>query len=130
MEDNEFLAQWTPSAKSIKELYGIHIPDPDWPEDTAEFRDVLSDNSYEEGATFKINDSYSITIVEQYGGEGCGDEYWFVFSVDKDGVAESFWKIPGWYQSYHGGEFEFSNVFEVESREVVVKKWFKKTKSE
>lgn len=44
------------------------------------------------------------TLEDHYGGEGCGDEYWHVFSVTKDGV-KTFFKIDGYYQSHYGHEF-------------------------
>lgn len=122
----EYLERWTPSRESLKELFGVSFKDPEFEGYECEFGEALSERSCEDGESIKINDIYSLTIADSFGGEGQGDQYWFVFSVDKDGVAESFWKVPGWYQSYNGGEYEFNGVHEVESREVVVTKWFKK----
>lgn len=43
--------------------------------------------------------------VKQYGGEGSGDEYWYVFSCTKDGETKLF-RLDGWYQSYEGYNFD------------------------
>jgi len=63
--------------------------------------------------------------LEQYGGEGMGDEYWVVFSVENDGL-KKFFKLEGWYASYNGHEFEsFIDFEEVVQVEKVVKVWEK-----
>jgi len=52
----------------------------------------------------------TIECVEAYGGEGGGETYYSVYSFEKD--AETVYlKFDGWYQSYHGSEFE--SYFEV-----------------
>ena len=44
--------------------------------------------------------------VDQFGGEGQGDDYWLVFSVeDSQGVLRYF-MAQGWYSSYSGGEYD------------------------
>lgn len=59
---------------------------------------------------------------EDYGGGGCGDEYWFVFSVERDGVKRYF-KWDGCWASYDGGYYE--SLFEVNPKEVVAIVWEK-----
>lgn len=54
--------------------------------------------------------------VEDYGGEGQGDDYWVVFKTVETG---QFWRVDGWYASHHGGELDGS-VYEVEPKEVTV----------
>jgi hypothetical protein len=66
---------------------------------------------------------FTITKLESYGGEGEGDSFWAVFSVEKDGV-QKYWKWDGWYASYDGGYLE--SLFEVEPEQVVVTKWKEK----
>lgn len=45
-------------------------------------------------------------LVEQFGGEGQGDQLWFVFRVtDADGEDRLFRK-SGYYASYDGGEYD------------------------
>lgn len=60
---------------------------------------------------------------EQFGGEGMGDEFWCVYAfTTKD---ETFFvKFDGSYASYCGAEY--SECFEVESKEVTVKQYFRK----
>lgn len=60
------------------------------------------------------------------GGEGDGEEYYIVFSA-RSGADEPkrYFKIPGWYQSYHGSELEIENTFEVVPGEKVVRVWNK-----
>lgn len=73
------------------------------------------------------NGIYSFNHVETYGGgEGDGEEHWIVFTVNKGEEIVSYWKVPGWYQSYHGGELEWGNIFEVEPVEVTVTQYNKK----
>lgn len=46
-----------------------------------------------------------VTIVDYFGGEGEGDQYWFVFQVeDADGTR--LFRRNGWYQSYDGGHYD------------------------
>lgn len=65
----------------------------------------------------------SIYTKEVKGGdEGDGEEHWIVLSVTKDGE-ESFYKIPGWYQSYHGAELTISDTYKVTPKEKTVIVW-------
>lgn len=48
-------------------------------------------------------------MVEQYGGEGDGDDYYAVYHFKDHGV---YVKFQGWYASHHGSEFsEMEQVF-------------------
>lgn len=73
------------------------------------------------------NDLYSyadsLVCVEQYGGEGQGDEIWAVYKVNEDGV-DKYYKVEGWYASYEGASY--SEYYEVEPKQVVVTKYMKK----
>jgi hypothetical protein len=75
-------------------------------------------------------------LVEQYGGEGRGDEYWFVFKVgplltpdESDDVSKGrafepefrYFKVDGYYQSYSGGDYD--EVYEVFPKQVVRTEW-------
>lgn len=82
---------------------------------------------YEKDATFqKLADlGYTIESVEGYGGEGCGDQYWGVFSLEKDGV-KTYWRLSGYYASYNGAEVDLSSLEEVKKKEVTTFKWVKK----
>ncbi len=59
---------------------------------------------------------------DQHGGMGQGDDFWQVIAV-KDGEEVTYWKIPGWYQSHHGAEIEFYNIFEVKPKEKMITVW-------
>ncbi len=67
-------------------------------------------------------DGHLFVCGEQFGGEGQGDDYWIVFSVEKDGD-KKFYKIPGWYSSNYGSELEAYNTFEVKAVEKTVTVW-------
>ena len=48
---------------------------------------------------------WTLKYLDGYGGEGKGDEYWFVFTVT-DGETTRHVKVDGWYASYTGGEYD------------------------
>lgn len=56
-----------------------------------------------------------LEFVDEYGGEGQGDDYWVVFKTAETG---QLWRADGWYASHHGGEID-GEVYEVEPKEVV-----------
>lgn len=56
--------------------------------------------------------------VDRYGGEGFGEWYWSVYHFKTHDI---FIKFDGWYQSYHGSEFE--SMFQVVPEEVTVIKY-------
>lgn len=62
-----------------------------------------------------------VKYVDDYGGEGQGDDYWVVFSVTGHDVTRHF-RMEGWYQSYAGGEFD-GDLKEVTPKEKVVTVW-------
>lgn len=51
-----------------------------------------------------LND-WEVEQVQQFGGEGEGDQFWVVFSFTKDGETK-YVKFYGWYESYNGTEYE------------------------
>lgn len=59
--------------------------------------------------------------VDNYGGEGMGEEYWSVYSFNNDNELV-YVKFDGYYASYNGADF--SRWFFVEPKEVVVTQWF------
>lgn len=46
-----------------------------------------------------------IEVVEDEGGEGQGDEYWFVLKIT-DGESVRFFRMDGYYASYDGGYYD------------------------
>ena len=59
--------------------------------------------------------------VDNYGGEGMGEEYWSVYSFNNDDELV-YVKFDGYYASYNGADF--SSWFFVDPKEVVVTRWF------
>lgn len=53
------------------------------------------------------SNKYIITLEDEYGGEGMGDEYWMVFKVTNKGTNEFvFIKFEGVYNSWDGVEWD------------------------
>jgi hypothetical protein len=59
-----------------------------------------------------------VKCIEQFGGEGKGDDIWAVYEVDG-----KFFKASGWYASYSGSEY--SDVIEVVNQPVMKNNWVK-----
>ena len=64
----------------------------------------------------------TVTFVDNFGGEGQGEDYWSVYSfTDGDNVV--YVQFDGWYASYNGSEY--SEWFFVKPKQVVVTKFYK-----
>lgn len=63
----------------------------------------------------------TLAYVDDYGGEGQGDDYWVVFSLTQGDVTRHF-KKPGWYQSYAGGELD-GDLMDVTPVQKVITVW-------
>ena len=62
-------------------------------------------------------------LVDRYGGEGKGDQYWKVYHfIDH----EVYIQFDGWYASHSGSEYE--QMFEVTPTEVMEIEWVRKEK--
>ncbi len=46
-----------------------------------------------------------LSLVDSYGGEGKGDQYWMVLRLTQGDVSRTF-KMDGWYASYDGGHYD------------------------
>lgn len=57
-----------------------------------------------------------ITLEKQFGGEGQGDQYWFVIRVENGDDPVRLFKQDGWYASFDGGYYDgdFTEVKPVE----------------
>ena len=64
---------------------------------------------------------FNAALVEQFGGEGKGDNIWAVFSVKEDDGQEILYRLRGWYASCDGASL--SKVEEVESYQETVTKF-------
>lgn len=68
-----------------------------------------------EEATLKFGDGWKIDCIYRHGGDqGDGEEHYLIIKVTQHDANETYWKVPGWYQSYAGGELEFDDMFQVE----------------
>lgn len=64
----------------------------------------------------------SFELVDRYGGEDQGSDYWSVYSFT-DGMQAVFIKFDGWYASYDGSTYEeFYEVQPVEKTVTVFEK--------
>jgi hypothetical protein len=61
----------------------------------------------------------TLSGVEEYGGEGQGEDYWFIFKVLGPQGNVRFFKRDGWYASYDGGYYD-GPTFEVKPVEKLV----------
>lgn len=119
----------------MKTTYDL-ITDPNWQPTPSKVGTLLSDlhdesdyaSAYEVTKIFTVGSGWSVTLMEGYGGrEGAGEEHWLVYKLENATQAyqETYWKVPGWYQSYHGAELEWSNTFQVKPTEKVIIVWEK-----
>jgi hypothetical protein len=71
------------------------------------------DLRYNSGVYWKLNE-WTFGVVECRGGsEGDGEEHFLILTLIGDGN-KTFWKIPGYYSSYEGGELEWDSIHKVE----------------
>lgn len=59
-----------------------------------------------------------IEMIEHFGGEGKGDDYYTVYYFEDHDVYISF---DGWYASHHGSEY--NDMSEVRPKKVVKREW-------
>ena len=66
---------------------------------------------------------YVIKETEQHGGEGQGDEYWYIFTIIDEGGNKTHLKVEGWYDSWNGTTWDNADFDIVEPYEVKVTRW-------
>lgn len=64
---------------------------------------------------------YILRSEESYGGEGAGDEFWTVFSMEDENNVKRYFRWDGWYSSYEGGQLD--DLSEVVPTKVEVTQW-------
>ena len=79
------------------------------------------DIKWADGTPCEIPGLGTLDHVDEYGGEGKGDEYWVVFSLT-DGDVTRYFKKSGGYASYHGGELD-GNLEEVSPKKKEITVW-------
>lgn len=68
--------------------------------------------------------NFKVALADSYGGEGKGEEYWYVAKlIDKESDEEFFIKMDGYYQSYEGTSWDSATVNLVKPYEKTVKSW-------
>lgn len=73
----------------------------------------------DEEKTAELEGIGTVRLIESFGGEGEGDNYYLIVSItDSDGGVR-FFKRLGWYASYDGGHYEGPTV-EVESKQKTI----------
>lgn len=71
-------------------------------DDYKKWRTELDGKTYE-GETVEFEGkTLLLKHIDKYGGEGKGDLYWVVFSVQIDDAEPVFVRRNGWYASYEG----------------------------
>lgn len=75
--------------------------------DEDDIRELENEKIEYEGKEFIFHAEYV-----KGGYEGAGEEHYVVLKVTHEGN-ETFWKVPGYYASYHGCELEVENTFQV-----------------
>lgn len=65
----------------------------------------------------------SVSLQEQFGGEGKGEDWWAVYKVTK-GEESAFIQFNAYYSSYNGHEYHDEDFLIVEPKEVMVTQWF------
>ena len=91
-----------------------------WDEDEGcgNYFDYLHDlTAYLTTDTLFLEDS-PVTQVDSYGGEGQGDQYWYVLRWK-----DEFVKVEGYYNSWDGGYFD--DAYSVIPREITKTEWDK-----
>lgn len=76
------------------------------------------DHYLEDGTPNPWGDWLKYELVEDFGGEGQGDDYYKVFRFYTAGGQEAFVQFDGWYASYEGSSYD--DWFFVAPKEVMV----------
>ncbi|OHU63987.1 hypothetical protein [Mycobacteroides chelonae] len=66
-----------------------------------------------------------IEVVDSFGGESQGDQYWFVFKITDDNGGVRYFRRDGWYASFDGGYYD-GPTNEVVEQEKTITVWVKK----
>lgn len=98
--------------------------------------EVWKDNGWHawkeiEGEWEMVDGVGRVRVVEDFGGEGQGDNYYLVFEIQwyvQGGQiagaygSTSFFKLPGYYTSYEGGEYD-GDLYEVKPVQKTITVW-------
>lgn len=82
---------------------------------------------YEFDSSSKFIEVNGVKIFTQYikgGYEGAGEEYYIILNINNGGKI-TYWKIPGYYQSYDGVTMEPEDLYQVKPVEKTYIIWDK-----
>lgn len=114
LESKNYFKDWTPSVKSVKALFDL-MEDED---KVSMFKDL----EYELNAHEFILEEYKVNFGDGWrleveyvhgGGEGDGSEHYAILKVTKDNQNPTYYMVPGYYESYNGGELEIDCLYQV-----------------
>jgi hypothetical protein len=92
--------------------------------DREEIRDEIAEEFYNEMPKegIELPGLGLVTLVDEYGGEGQGEDYWRIFKI-----GDNFYKADHYYASYGESEPWQSEctIFPVVGKQVMVTKWVK-----
>jgi hypothetical protein len=120
MKPTEFMAR-------LEKAFGEKAPD----FETAAAAFMFEENAYWVGKDYKTGEPYDLTpdgfkgisfkLVDSYGGEDQGSDYYTVYKfTDNDTGEEVYAKFQGWYQSYDGAEYESWSFVQPKEKTVIV----------
>lgn len=110
---------WEPTAANLIEVFNMA----DKKENLKYFKNLKYETSiYDVYYTpIEFGDGWSIKCQYKHGGgEGDGSEHYIVLSVTRNDANQTFWLVPGYYQSYNGAELELESIHQVEPYEKTV----------
>jgi hypothetical protein len=106
---------WTPTKKSLISVIQMSENEANLPF----FKNLKYTSSVyglaDDDVELKFGDGWKIENHYRHGGgEGDGSEYYIVLKVTQNDINETFWMVPGYYESYNGGELELDCIYQVE----------------
>jgi len=112
---------WTPTKKSLIEVIEMSEKQ----SNLLFFKDLkYTSGMYGlayEGVELKFGDGWKIEHHYRHGGgEGDGSEHYVVLKVTQNDINDTFWMVPGYYESYNGSELELDCIHQVEPYEKTV----------
>lgn len=88
-------------------------------------RECSEFKSHYEDLLCEVGHGWSVKCVEDFGGEGEGDTAWAIIRLVSPDGQETFWKIPAYYASSYGFDWDISGTYQVKPYEKVVQSWRK-----
>lgn len=110
--------------ETIKEIFGKIKGDP-YTDSQSEFFRELEDLLTYDTKTFQeiAKDYGTFEVVEDYGGEGQGEEYYTVFSFTDLKGEKDYFRFEGYWESWDGVYYDDTELEKVVPKEVTVIKW-------